>query len=254
MDLTGKVAIVTGAGQGIGRGIALKLAQRGADVVVAEFNEKTCEETAAEVRKLGRRALAARVDATNFEQVTEVVKKAQSEFGKIDILVNNVGGPITKPFAQTTPQDWDKDIAMNFKACLCFTRAVLGPMIERKGGKIINISSDGGRVGTANQAVYSAGKAGIIGFTKALAREVARYNILVNVVAPGTTNTPLTVQARGESPEMEKMFEALMRTIPLRRFGEPEDIAGAVAFFASDDANYVTGQVISVSGGGTMVG
>lgn len=249
MELVGKVAIVTGSGQGIGRAIALKLAQKGADVAVADIIEETAEKVAEEVRSKGRKSIAIKTDITDMEQVTAMSGKVLDEFGSIDILVNNAGWDRAMPFIETTPDFWEKVWAINLKGPVQVTRSVLDHMIEKKSGKIINISSDAGRVGSSGETVYASAKGGIIAFTKSLAREMARYGINVNCVCPGPTDTPLFQQLGGE-----KLKEALIKAIPFRRLAKPEEIAGAVAFFASPDADYITGQVLSVSGGLTMVG
>lgn len=247
MNLAGKVALVTGAGQGIGRAIALKLAALEADLALVDLNPATVQETAAEIEKLGRRALALQADVSRKPEVDQAVQRVLEVFGRVDILVNNAGWTKYTPFLQETEEYWDRVMAVNLKGTILCSRAVLEAMIKQGGGKIINIASDAGRVGAANEAVYSACKAGVIGFTRALAREIAGHNIRVNCVSPGTTDTPL-VHQMFTPEELAKRT----RPIPLGRLGQPEDIAAAVAFFASDAADYITGQVLSVSGGITM--
>lgn len=248
MNLKDLSAIITGSGQGIGRAIALKLAERGADVAVVDINIETAQAVAAEVQKMGRRSLAIKTDVTDLNQVNQMAQGVIQAFGKINILVNNAGWDVIQPFIKNTPEYWDKIIALNFKAPLYCTRAVLDNMIQRESGKIVNISSDAGRVGSLGETCYAGAKGGIIAFTKSLAREVARYKINVNCVCPGPTDTALF------RSQDEKVRLALEKAIPFRRVGKPEEIAGAVAFFASSDSDYVTGQVLSVSGGLTMVG
>ncbi|MBI5968053.1 MAG: glucose 1-dehydrogenase [Deltaproteobacteria bacterium] len=251
MDLKDKVAIVTGAGGGIGRGIAMKFGSLGARVVVADIKFEGAKETVALLEKGGAKGLALNTDITYPAQVQEMVRTTLSHFGKLDILVNNAGWDLIEPFTKNTPESWEKVIAINLKGPIFCTRAVLDHMMERKYGKIVNISSDAGRVGSSGEAVYSACKGGIIAFTKTMAREMARYQINVNCVCPGPTETPLLAEiTRGETGA--KIIEAMVKAVPFRRLGKPEDIAGAVAFLASDEASFVTGQTLSVSGGLTM--
>jgi len=251
MDLKGKVAIVTGAGGGIGRGIALKFGSLGASVLVADIKTDGAKETVALLEKIGAKGLALGTDITDFGQVQEMVRTTINTFGKLDILVNNAGWDKIEPFLKNTPEFWEKIIAINLKGAIFCTRAVLDHMVERKYGKIVNISSDAGRVGSTGEAVYSACKGGIIAFTKTIAREMARYLINVNCVCPGATDTPLLAEITGGETGA-KIIEAMVKAVPFRRLGKPEDIAGAVAFLASDDAGFITGQTLSVSGGLTM--
>jgi 2-hydroxycyclohexanecarboxyl-CoA dehydrogenase len=251
MDLKEKVAIVTGAGGGIGRGIALKFGSLGARVVVADIKVAGAKETLSLLEKSGAKGLALATDITDRGKVQEMVKATLDTFGKLDILVNNAGWDIIEPFAKNTPEYWEKIIAINLKGPIFCTRAVLDSMMERKYGKIVNISSDAGRVGSSGEAVYSACKGGIIAFTKTIAREMARYQINVNCVCPGPTDTPLLAEiTRGETGA--KIIEAMTKATPFRRLAKPEDIAGAAAFLASDEAGFITGQTLSVSGGLTM--
>jgi len=251
MHLKDKVAIVTGAGGGIGRGIALKFGSLGARVAVADIKAEGARETVALMENGRAKGLALFTDITSQAQVQEMVKSTLATFGRIDILVNNAGWDKIEPFVKNTPEFWDKVIAINLKGPIYCTRAVLDSMIERKYGKIVSISSDAGRVGSTGEAVYSACKGGIIAFTKTIAREMARYSINVNCVCPGATDTPLLAEiTSGETGA--KIIEAMTRAVPFRRLGKPEDIAGAVAFLASDEAGFITGQTLSVSGGLTM--
>jgi 2-hydroxycyclohexanecarboxyl-CoA dehydrogenase len=251
MDLRGRVAIVTGAGGGIGRGIAMKFASLGANVVVADIKQEGASETVSLVEKAGTKGLAMNTDITSLAQVQAMVKKTLEAFGQVDILVNNAGWDKIEPFVKNTPDFWDKVISINLKGPIHCTRAVLDPMMERKYGKIISISSDAGRAGSTGEAVYSACKGGIIAFTKTMAREMARYQINVNCVCPGATDTPLLAEITGGETGA-KIIEAMVKAVPFRRLGKPEDIAGAVAFLASDEASFITGQTLSVSGGLTM--
>ena len=251
MDLKDKVAIVTGAGGGIGRGIALKFGSLGARVVAADIKFAGAKETVSLLEKSGGKGLALGTDITDRVKVQEMVKAALDTFGQLDILVNNAGWDIIEPFTKNTPELWEKVIAINLKGPIFCIRAVLDHMIERKYGKIVNISSDAGRVGSSGEAVYSACKGGIIAFTKTIAREMARYQINVNCVCPGPTDTPLLAElTRGETGA--KIIEAMTKAVPFRRLAKPEDIAGAVAFLASDEAGFITGQTLSVSGGLSM--
>lgn len=245
--LENKVAFVTGAGRGIGRAIASRLAAEGAKVAVADIDEENARATAGAI---GDRAVAVRIDVTDRASVRAAVAEAQRRLGPIQVLVNNAGWDKVEPFVKSEESTWDKVIAINLKGPILCAREVLDGMIQRGAGKIISISSDAGRVGSSGEAVYSAAKAGVIGFSKTLARELARHHINVNVVCPGPTNTPLFNEIAGGNP---KLMDALKRAVPFGRLGEPDDLAGAVAFLASADADFVTGQTLSVSGGLTMM-
>jgi len=224
MDLKDKVAIVTGAAGGIGRAIALKLGGLGTKVVVADLKSDEGQETVSLLGKNSLGGLFLKTDITDPDQVQELVKSTISKFGKVDILVNNAGWDRIEPFLKNTPDFWDKVISINLKGPINCTRAVLDHMVERKSGKIINISSDAGRVGSSGEAVYSACKGGIIAFTKTIAREMARYSINVNCVCPGATDTPLLAEmTKGETGA--KIIEAMVKVVPFRRLGKPEDIA-----------------------------
>ncbi len=250
--MTEGVALVTGGGSGIGRAICVRLAADGARVVAGDVDHGAAEETAATVRRNGGEGRAVEMDVTNFDRVRAAVSEVRQAWGAVDILVNSAGWDRMEPFLQNTPDFWSKVIDINLRGPIHCCRAVLDDMVARNRGKIISISSDAGRVGSTGEAVYSACKGGIIAFSKTLARELARHRINVNVVSPGPTDTPLlqSMVAAGS----EKLVEALTRAIPFHRLGRPEEIAAAVAFFASPDADFITGQVLSVSGGLTMVG
>ncbi|HYD48203.1 MAG TPA: glucose 1-dehydrogenase [Terriglobales bacterium] len=249
--LTDQVALVTGAGSGMGRAIALRLAQAGAAVAVADLNPGTAGETVSAITTAGGRAIAVTMDVTQLESVQAGAAAIERDLGAITILVNNAGWDRLEPFAQNDPALWDTLIGINLKGPIYCCRAVLDQMIAAGGGKIVSISSDAARVGSTGEAVYSACKGGIISFSKTLARELARHKINVNVLCPGPTETPLLESIAG-GREGAKVIEAIKRSIPLRRLGKPEDIAGAVLFFVSADADFITGQVLSVSGGLTM--
>jgi 2-hydroxycyclohexanecarboxyl-CoA dehydrogenase len=243
--LSGKVVLVTGAGRGMGRAIAERLTEEGARVAVTDVDEKSALDSAAELDG----AAGFRLDITDAAEVATTVDKIVAALGPVDALVNNAGWDQLSPFLDTDEDLWDRIIDINLRGPIRMTKAVLPGMVERQAGRIVNISSDAGRVGSTGEAVYSACKAGIIGFSKTVAREVARHGITVNAVCPGPTATPLLESMVGEH---EKLIESLKRGIPLGRLGLPEDVAGAVAFMVSDDAGFITGQTLSVSGGLTM--
>ena len=246
--LDDKVVIVTGAGRGIGRGIVEKLAAEGARVVVSDVDEESARDTAEAV---GGGAVGLRADVTSKESVEAMVAEVVERFGRVDVLVNNAGWDKVEPFLKSNESDWERVIAINLYGTLHCCKAVLPVMVEQEYGKVVNIGSDAGRVGSSGEAVYSAAKGGIIAFTKTLAREVARYKINVNCICPGPADTPLFAEIGEENP---KLKEALQKAIPFRRLALPQDLANAVAFLASDEAEYITGQTLSVSGGLTMAG
>jgi 2-hydroxycyclohexanecarboxyl-CoA dehydrogenase len=249
--LTEKIAIVTGAAQGIGRAIASRLADEGAKVALADIQVDAAERAAAEIRTGGATAIAVELDVTTLDDAIAAADRVEHELGPIDILVNNAGWDVLMPFVESTPEFWDKVIAINYRGILNCCKAIAPRMQSRNSGKIISISSDAARVGSSGEAVYAGCKAAIVGFSKTLARELAANHINVNVVCPGPTDTALLKTAMAGR---EKVLDAMARGIPFRRLGRPEDLAGAVAFFASSDSDFVTGQVLSVSGGLTMAG
>ncbi|MCD6169434.1 MAG: 3-oxoacyl-[acyl-carrier-protein] reductase [Candidatus Latescibacteria bacterium] len=244
--LQNKIAIVTGAGQGIGQAIAVRLAQEGADVAVSDINLQSAEQTASQIRQMDRRSLALKADVANFEDVRAMVEKSTQEFGRVDILVNNAGVTKDNLLVRMTQQQWDWVISVNLKGTFNCTKAVVPLMMRSRYGRIINIASVIGLVGNAGQANYAASKAGIIGLTKSAAKELASRGITVNAVAPGYIQTEMTERL----PEQAK--EAFLKTVPLQRVGLPQDVAGVVAFLASEDASYITGQVINIDGGMVM--
>lgn len=245
-QLDSKIAIVTGAGQGIGKGIATRLAAAGATVVVTDVNEATATATASE---LGGGAVGMVADVTSMESVRAMVDEVKERFGRIDILVNNAGWDKIGPFVDSDPADWDRIMKINLYGVFHTSYLVLPIMAAQGYGRVVNLSSDAGRVGSSGEAVYSAAKGGVIAFTKTMAREMARAQVTVNCVCPGPTDTALFASVGGDNP---KLREALTKAIPLRRLGQPEDLANAVAFLVSDQAAFITGQTVSVSGGLTM--
>jgi 2-hydroxycyclohexanecarboxyl-CoA dehydrogenase len=239
-----RVAFVSGAARGIGQAIAMTLAARGDAVAVADLRERQAAETVA--------AMAVPLDVTDSESVTDAVQQAGDTLGPIEILVNNAGWDDLVPFLETDEAFWDRVIEINFKGCLRLTKAVLPGMIEHEWGRVVNIGSDAGRVGSSFEAVYSGAKGGVIAFTKTIAREVSRTGVTANTVCPGPTETPLLEEMAGEGERGEKLFESLRRAVPMKRLGTPGEVAAAVAFLASEEAGYITGQTLSVSGGLTM--
>jgi len=249
-----KTAIVTGGGGGIGGATCRRFAREGARVAVFDMNLEAAETVAAQVRADGGQAQAFRCDITDRVAVDAAVADVQARFGPIDVLVNNAGWDVFKPFTKTEPAQWDKLIAINLTGALHMHHAVLPGMAARKAGRIVNIASDAARVGSSGEAVYAACKGGLVAFSKTIAREHARHGITVNVVCPGPTDTALFADYKQGAGNPEKLMEAFTRSIPLGRIGQPDDLPGAILFFASDDAAFVTGQVLSVSGGLTMNG
>ena len=252
--LQNKTVIVTGGGGGIGGATCRRFGEAGSRVAVFDINLESAAKTAADITQAGGVAQAFRCDITDHEGVKAAVAAAEAALGPISILVNNAGWDIFRLFKDTTPDDWQKLIAINLTGALNMHHAVLPGMLERRHGRIVNIASDAARVGSSGEAVYAACKAGLVGFSKTIAREHARHGISVNVVCPGATNTALFADYKRGAGNPEKLEEAFRRATPMGRIGEPEDLPGAILFFASDDAAYVTGQVLSVSGGLTMAG
>ncbi len=244
------MALITGAAGGIGAAIAEALASAGARVAISDIDIEAGEALSARISgDVGVKTLAVELDVSSSQSVDRAVRTIEEQLGPIDILVNNAGIDWIQPFIESTEETWDHLIATNLKGTILCSRAVLDGMLERRDGRIINIASDAGKVGSSGEAVYSATKGGVIAFTKALAREVASSGTTVNCVCPGPTNTTLLDQVADSNP---KLYEALARAIPLRRIAEPADIAPLVRFLASGEAGYITGQAMSVSGGLTM--
>ena len=242
MNLEGQTALITGAGRGIGKTIALKLAECGADIVLADMNPQVSE-VLLEVESLGRKCLTFETDVTDFDAIDAMVKKIIEEVGSIHILVNNAGITQDNLFMRMKPEQWAKVIDVNLNGVFNVTKAVIRPMVKQRMGKIINISSVVGFTGNPGQVNYSSTKSALVGFTKSLAREVGARGVTVNAVAPGFIDTAMT-QALNESQQ-----EVILQQIPLGRMGGPADIANAVAFLASEDASYITGTILHVNGG-----
>lgn len=243
MAFSEKVSIVTGASQGIGEAIALELSREGAEVILVDIQKEKLEEVAQKIREKLGKAFPYQADVSRFEQVEEVVKTILQNHKKINHLVNNAGITRDNLLMRMKEEDWDSVLAVNLKGIFNFSKAVIRSMINNRSGRIVNISSVVGLMGNPGQANYAASKAGVIGFTKSLAREVASRGITVNCVAPGYIATSMTANL---SEPIKRMFIEL---IPMKRFGEPEEVAKAVKFLLSDDAAYITGQVINVNGG-----
>lgn len=253
-NLSGKTVIVTGGGGGIGSATCRRFAAEGAKVAVLDMNLSAAQKVAAEIQTSGGIAAAFECDITQRAMVDASVAAAESQLGPIAVLVNNAGWDVFKPFTKTMPAEWDRLIAINLTGALHMHHAVLPGMVARGGGRIVNIASDAARGGSSGEAVYSACKGGLVALSKTLAREHARHNITINVVCPGPTDTALLAGVAEGAANPEKLIEAFKRAIPLGRLGQPDDLAGAIVFFGSDDASFITGQVISVSGGLTMHG
>lgn len=250
----GRTVVVTGGGGGIGGATCRRFAKEGARVAVLDLNLAGAESVAVAIRADGGQAQAFLCDITDRASVDAAVSALEAALGPIDVLVNNAGWDVFKPFTKTEPTDWQKLISINLVGAMHMQHAVLPGMVARRRGRIVNIASDAARVGSSGEAVYAACKGGIVALSKTLAREHARHGITVNVVCPGPTDTALFDGYKKGAGNPEKLIEAFTRAIPLGRIGQPDDLPGTIAFFASDDAGYVTGQVLSVSGGLTMSG
>jgi 2-hydroxycyclohexanecarboxyl-CoA dehydrogenase len=253
-NLTDKTVIVTGGGGGIGGATSKRFAAEGAKVAVFDMNLAAAQKVVDEIKAAGGNAAAFECNITDRAQVDAAVAATTSSLGPIDVLVNNAGWDIFKPFTKTVPAEWEKLIAINLTGALHMHHAVLPGMVARNYGRIVNIASDAARGGSSGEAVYSACKGGLVAFSKTLAREHARHNITVNVVCPGPTDTALLASVAEGARDPAKLIEAFRSAIPLGRLGQPDDLASAIVFFGSDDAAFITGQIISVSGGLTMHG
>jgi 2-hydroxycyclohexanecarboxyl-CoA dehydrogenase len=252
-ELKDRVAIVTGGARGIGKGISGTLAAQGAKVAIADLILEEAEKNVVEIERGGGTSMAVQTDITDLEQVKAMVARVRETYGPVDILVNNAGWDRIELFMKTTPDFWDKIIAINYRGVLNCIYSVVEDMMSRNSGKIISIGSDAGRVGSMGEAVYAGAKGAIIAFSKSLARELARYKINVNVICPGPTPTPMVEEMMEEGEFARKILSSIDKIVPLKRMGTPEDIANAVVFLASDEAAFITGQVLSVSGGLSMV-
>jgi 2-hydroxycyclohexanecarboxyl-CoA dehydrogenase len=262
LKLAGKSVIVTGAGSNIGRAIALGFAREGANLTVAEIDAGRGEKVAAEARSAGGTAIDVRTDVTRWEDVQALVKTVESRFGRVDVLVNNVGWTRDALFVEKPREEWEREIQLNLWGMINCTRAVLDGMIARKSGAIVSLGSDAGRMGEFREGVYAACKAGVIALSKSLAREVGRHGIRLNVVCPGMTmptsdddigELSMWRAAENRGFMTDEMKARIAKVYPLRRLATPDDIVGAVLFFASDGAGFITGQTLSVSGGYTMM-
>jgi len=261
LSLAGKTVIVTGGASNIGRGIVLAFAQESCNIVIVDIDEAHANKVAGQANKLGAKATAIKTDATDFDSVTAMFKLVLEQFGQVDVLVNNVGGGSPRPFHKKRVTDWDKELDINLRSTMNCTKAVLDHMIERKYGKIVNISSDAGRMGGYMLSIYATAKGGVIAFTKALARELGPYSININAICPGIivpdkaedlSDTSMLKGSMAFLLEPDVLKEQL-KDYPLRRPGKPSDIASLAVFLASDASSYITGQTISVDGGWTMM-
>jgi 2-hydroxycyclohexanecarboxyl-CoA dehydrogenase len=254
MDFTGKVVLITGAGSGIGRASAERFAAAGAAVALFDRAAEAGAAAAAAITEKGGVARSFPCDITDRAAITRALGEMEAALGPPDILVNNAGFDIFKPFLETTPAEWERIIAVNLMGALHMLHAVLPGMVERRRGRVVSVASDAARVGSSGEAVYAACKAGLIALSKTLAREHARHGLTFNVVCPGPTETPLFAAVTAGARDPARLREAFRNAIPLGRFALPADIAGAILFLASEEAGYITGQVLSVSGGLTMCG
>lgn len=248
MKFQGKTVLVTGAASGIGLATARRFAEAGAQVILTDINVTLGEKLATDLRAEGADVRFFKLDVADLPSANAAAERVRAEVGRLDVLVNAAGWDIIEPFMDNTPEYWAKIVGLNFMGPIQVTRAMLPLLIESGSGRIVNISSDAGRVGSFGETVYAGAKGGVIAFTKSLARELTRKQVRVNCVCPGPTDTPLF------ATQSEKMQQALINAIPMKRLGQPSEVADAVLFFASDRSSFVTGQVLSVSGGLTMVG
>lgn len=253
--LKGKVVVITGGGGGIGSATCRRFAEEGARVVVADVNAEAAARVVDEIRAAGGEATAMIVNLVDYDATAAAVAQLEAEFGPIDVLVNNAGWDLFVPFLKSEPDFWSKIIDINLRSVLNITKPVVASMVARKiPGRVVSIGSDAGRGGSSGESVYAACKAGVIAFSKTLAREHARNQITFNTVCPGVTETAMLETFMEGAGDKEKLRGAFTKAVPLGRMGKPEDLPGAILFLASDDAAFITGQVISVSGGLTMHG
>ena len=247
-----RTAVVTGGAGGIGRSIAATLAAHGVRVAIADLDADAAEAAAADLRAAGAEAIGVALDVTDADTVAVAAAEVERRLGPVDIVVNNAGWDDLRAFVETDESFWRRVVDINYLGTLRVTRQFLPGMIERGWGRVVSTSSDAARVGSSLEAVYAGAKAGVIGFTKSLAREVATAGVTANVVCPGPTETPLLAGMVGDDERGQKVIAAMTRAVPMKRLGQPDDVASAVAFFASEHAGFVTGQTLSVSGGLTM--
>ncbi len=251
-DSTARVALVTGGGRGIGREICLGLARAGQKLAVADLRVPEATETAAMINAEGGTAIAVEMDVSDGDAVAAGLMSVNDDLGPVEVLVNCAGWDVLTPFVATDEDFWDRVIDINYKGPLRTTHGCLPAMIEAGFGRIVNIGSDAGRVGSSGEAVYAGAKGGVIAFTKTIAREVARRGITANVVCPGPTDTPLLEEIAAATDTSDKIIGAMARAVPMKRIGQPHEVAAAVVFLCSEEAGYITGQTLSVSGGLTM--
>ena len=247
-----RVALVSGGARGIGAAAALALARTHRDVAVGDIRQDGAAEVAAEIAALGRRSLAVALDVTDAASVEAATKQVEAQLGPVEVLVNCAGWDEFRSFLDTEEEFWRNVISINLEGVLRTTKALLGGMIERGWGRIVNVGSDAARVGSSQEAVYAGAKAGVVAFTKTVAREAAAAGVTANVVCPGPTETGMLSEMAAGTADAERLVASLTRAVPMRRLGRPEDVAAAIAFFAGEDAGYITGQTLSVSGGLTM--
>ena len=248
-----QAALITGGGRGIGRAIAIALAHQDRPVAVADIRAEEAKETVTAIESAGGRALAVSMDVTSSESVAAAFAETRAALGEVTVLINNAGWDELKPFLDTDESFWERVLEINYKGVLRTTHAALPGMLEAGWGRIVNIGSDSGRVGSSLEAVYSGTKGAVIAFTKTIAREVARRGVTANTVCPGPTETPLLGEIVAAQQNASKVIDAMTRAVPMKRLGQPSEVAAAVAFLASDEAGFITGQTLSVSGGLTMV-
>ncbi len=246
MNLEGKVALITGGAQGIGKEIALAFADAGADLIICDVNEKTLDEAATEIKNKGREVLGVKANVTDAKEVEDVITKSLDKYKRIDILINNAGITRDNLLVRMSEEEWDLVLSVNLKGVFLFSKAIARPMMKQRSGRIINIASIIGLIGNFGQANYAASKGGVIALTKTTAKELAKRNITVNALAPGFIKTAMTDKLTDD------VKDAMMKLIPLQKLGEPKDVANAALFLASDYAQYITGQVITVDGGMVM--
>lgn len=252
--LSGKTVIITGGGGGIGRAVCRRFAEEGSLVAVLDRDATAAQTTVELITRAGGKARAYAADITDYDAIVATVEAIESQLGVPTVLVNNAGFDQFMPFLKTEPKMWQQLIAINLTGALNMHHVVLPKILAAGGGKVVNVASDAARVGSSGEGVYAACKAGLVGLSKTLARELATKGVNVNVVCPGPTDTALLKNVVGTASNPEKLLEAFRNAVPMRRLGQPEDFPGIITLLASDDANYITGQVISVSGGLTMAG